>query len=243
MKVIREGRFGWALTGLLSLQSAALAQPQCSFAIAPGDALAGANGPVRVCKPWDPDGPGPAPRHIVVGGEFRVAGNVSSPFLAAYEPGARQWVGFNPSLPGSCAAVATGPNGRLVAYASPIGVFEWTGSTWQQLGPNFGNQVSALAIMANGDVVAGGVFLSIGSAPIHGIARWDGTAWQPMGAPVSPLPFLPLGTVNHIEQLPNGDLVATGLFQQIGGVPCSFIARWNGTSWTALRNGMNNARR
>lgn len=224
----------WSIAGLVALHAAALGQAPCSLAFAPGDALAGVDGAVGICKPWDPDAAGPAPLHVVVAGEFRVAGSVFGPFLAAYEPVARQWVGFGQGLPGPCLAVGTSPNGRLVAYAQSTGVFEWNGTTWQQLGPNFVQGVSTLAIMANGDVVAGGSFQAIGSAPIYGIARWDGATWNAMGAPTVPWS---LGRVDSMELLPNGDLVAVGLFTQIGGVACSLIARWDGVAWSPFGAG------
>ena len=37
--------------------------------------------------------------------------------------------------------------------------------------------------------------------------------------------------------MPNGDLVAAGLFTAIDGVPANGIARWNGTSWSPLGSG------
>lgn len=234
MHLTRLRRPTLSVASLLALTALAPAQPPCSLAVAPGHALAGADGVVSLCRPWDPDGPGPAPLLILAGGGFRVAGDVISPFLAAYEPGTRQWLGFNPSLPGACTAIATAPNGRLVVAALTNGVLEWNGSTWQPLGPTFDQAVAALIIMPNGDVVAGGSFRTIGSAPIHGIARWDGTTWQPMGAPTVPWS---LGNIDRIEQLPNGDLVAIGLFHQIGGVPCSLIARWDGTTWSPFGGG------
>lgn len=41
--------------------------------------------------------------------------------------------------------------------------------------------------------------------------------------------------------LPNGDLVAAGVFDAIGGVAANHIARWNGTVWSALGTGTNGA--
>ena len=38
--------------------------------------------------------------------------------------------------------------------------------------------------------------------------------------------------------MPNGDLIVGGNFASIGGVSTSNIARWNGTSWSAIGNGL-----
>ncbi|HEU4420862.1 MAG TPA: hypothetical protein VFT55_18125, partial [Planctomycetota bacterium] len=47
------------------------------------------------------------------------------------------------------------------------------------------------------------------------------------------------GVVYALTTLPNGDLVAGGGFTTAGGVSANGIARWNGTSWSALASGMN----
>ncbi|MFN5956748.1 MAG: hypothetical protein ACK462_02265, partial [Planctomyces sp.] len=39
--------------------------------------------------------------------------------------------------------------------------------------------------------------------------------------------------------LPNGDLIASGLFTNAGGVPANRIARWNGSAWSSLGSGLN----
>jgi hypothetical protein len=52
-----------------------------------------------------------------------------------------------------------------------------------------------------------------------------------VGSPVQAL-------VNALVMLPNGDLVAGGQFTTAGGVSVNHIARWDGTSWSALGTGM-----
>ncbi|HRP63500.1 MAG TPA: hypothetical protein PK400_09430, partial [Phycisphaerales bacterium] len=37
----------------------------------------------------------------------------------------------------------------------------------------------------------------------------------------------------------DGDLIAAGSFTEAGGVPVSYIARWDGTQWHALAGGVN----
>ena len=45
------------------------------------------------------------------------------------------------------------------------------------------------------------------------------------------------GTISVMVAMPNGDVVAGGLFDHIGGVPANHIARWNGTNWAPLGAG------
>ena len=63
----------WCLANAAMCQTA---WAQCSFEWRPGEGVAATDGSVRAITVWDPDGPGPAPELLVVGGEFRVAGHV-----------------------------------------------------------------------------------------------------------------------------------------------------------------------
>ena len=83
-------------------------------------------------------------------------------------------------------------------------------------------EVHAL-IVHNGELVAGGIFSQAGGQPANGIARWNGTSWQPLGT----------GTTGGVYALVsyNGDLIAGGRFYSIGGVNTGQIARWDGAAW------------
>ncbi|HZN41654.1 MAG TPA: hypothetical protein VFD82_22815, partial [Planctomycetota bacterium] len=69
------------------------------------------------------------------------------------------------------------------------------------------------------------------------IARWDGTNWWALGSGIASFAFY--GGVFALARLPNGDLVAGGAFSTAGGVSANNIARWDGTSWSALGSGTN----
>jgi hypothetical protein len=103
---------------------------------------------------------------------------------------------------------------------------------WTPLGT--ARLVRALATLPNGDVVAGGYFTSIGGVSAARIARWNGTAWAPIGGGIGTL------ETDYVECLaiaPNGDLLAGGRFALAGSTAATSIARWNGTSWSALGAG------
>ncbi|MFT4511868.1 MAG: hypothetical protein ACI89X_000979 [Planctomycetota bacterium] len=232
---MRFSPFGTLLTlCLITLPVIAVAQGPCTLEFAPGDPVAGVDGPITALLPWDPDGAGLLPMHVVATGSFEVAGGVVSPNIAAYEPVSGQWLAFGQGLPGLVRGITKRANGNLIVASDAGGVFEWNGTAWQQLGGNFVFPPNTVAVLPNGDVVAGGAFLSIGGVPIHGIARWDGTTWHAMGAPLTPWIA---GVIYKLAMLPSGDLVAMGLFTQIGGVACSYIARWDGTAWNRFGNG------
>lgn len=88
------------------------------------------------------------------------------------------------------------------------------------------------------DRVIGGRFTTIGGVVLNGIARGHGGAWQPLG------PGFGGGLlgVMAVAKLANGDLVAGGDFTMLGdGTPMSRLARWNGSSWSQLGGGVDNA--
>jgi len=148
----------------------------------------------------------------------------------------RLGVGFT-VLPGArVLAIAAAPNGDVIVAGSfatggapgANSIARWNGSSWLPLGSGFpydaGNPpLNAVAVMANGDVIAGGTFSAAGGVPANNIARWNGVAWSSLGA----------GFPNRVQALlalPNGDLIAAGDF--------GYIARWNGVAWSNIGNGL-----
>src|SRR5262245_24412079 len=59
-------------------------------------------------------------------------------------------------------------------------VAAWDGQRWELLGDSFDKQISCLAVY-RGELIAAGSFTQCGSAAISHIARWDQTAWAPLG--------------------------------------------------------------
>jgi trimeric autotransporter adhesin len=82
-----------------------------------------------------------------------------------------------------------------------------------------------------GNLVVGGTFHTIGTQAIDHIARWDGTAWRPLGAGVN-------GSVTRLAVF-QGELFAGGSFTAAGGAPASDVARWDGVAWRPLAEGLN----
>src|SRR5580765_8468654 len=120
--------------------------------------------------------------------------------------------------------------GGLIHMSGPIdGVARWNGSAWsgfgagltypEQLNPYA--EVYGVATFGT-DLVACGEFTTSGATTVNGIARWDGTAWQPLGSGFDvldeevPLTMLGEGT----------DLYVGGTFIAAGGVAAGRVARW-----------------
>ncbi|MEO6301609.1 MAG: T9SS type A sorting domain-containing protein, partial [Bacteroidia bacterium] len=70
--------------------------------------------------------------------------------------------------------------------------------------------------------------------PASMCAKWNGTAWSPLGTGLS-------GLAGAYALTPyNGELYVAGLFTVAGGNPASRVARWNGSTWSPLTSGTNN---
>ena len=220
----------------VAMPQSSLAQAFCPLAWQPGEAVPGIDGIAYAMATWDPDGVGPQPELVVVGGQFSVAGDQFANNVALYDPTLQRWSALGAGVGERVTSVCV----RGSAASSPLvvgtnsGVRAWNGTTWQALGPNFNNAVNHVVELANGDLVAGGTFGLVGGSAINSLARWDGSQWQALGNPST---SSSIGSILGLGVLPNGDLVAGGSFTQIGGVACNHVARWDGTTWHALGAG------
>ena len=112
-----------------------------------------------------------------------------------------------------------------------------SGAQWVPFGTGLGSSlpggaVFALAVLQNGDIVAGGGFSVPAGPAAQSIARWDGVAWVPLGG------GLGISNTYALAVLPNGDLIAGGTFTTAGGNAANCIARWDGNAWFPLGTGM-----
>ena len=226
----------WA--SMLIATSAANAQCGGWLAV---DGVHGAATNVATMTLWDPDGTGPQQPLVVVGGQFTSAGGTAANNIATYDPATGAWAQLGAGVNGIVRALAVLPNGDLIAggsFTSAGGVpanraARWNGSVWAPLGvglgsdSQFGAYVAALAVLPNGDVIAGGSFTTAGGAPATRIARWDGAAWYQLGAGMN-------NVVRALVVLPTGEIVAGGGFSHSAGIPTGGLVRWTGSLWVPL---------
>lgn len=242
---------------------AALVRAQCQD-WHPGPGAAVTSGEYRAAALFDPDGAGPLPESLYVGGDFAGALGSTTELtndLAAWD--GTRWRGAGPfQLNGRINALAVvdldgdGPNpprlivGGQFQTGSPPNwirnIFAWDGAAVSALGEGFNNEVLALHVFdpdGSGPLpprlYAAGRFTGSGSTPLTtGVARWNGAAWESPGTGIS-------GTVNALTTFdPDADgplaptLVAAGMFTRNGAT--SSLAALGGTQWNAVGAGFNN---
>lgn len=114
----------------------------------------------------------------------------------------------------------------------------WDGHNWLPLLQGLNGEVRALAVH-NGKLYVGGKFTSAGLlSNVNNIASWDGSNWASLD---NGLTGTGLVFVSALLSTPNG-LVAGGQFQNAGqtsALQTNNIAQWNGTSWNANFNTIN----
>lgn len=185
----------------------------------------GMNHNVRALAAWS--------NSIIAGGEFTQAGSTAANRIARWDGASWSALGSGVNAPvyavtsyGSSLAVGgsfTQAGGQTASY-----VALWDGSAWSTL-PGLNGTVRALHVH-EGSLIAGGDFTD--GANLRYIARWAGTAWEPIGSGFN-APVLALATYD-------GQLVAGGAFTQAGGQAANCIAAWDGASWVSLGSGANN---
>jgi hypothetical protein len=132
---------------------------------------------------------------LVAGGTFTTAGGAAANCVARWN--GTNWSSLGGGMPGGSAWVptlATLPNGDLVAGGAFFtaggvaanNIARWDGSNWTALGGGLlgsgtAATTRAFAVLANGELIAGGMFQMAGNIASNGIARWNGSSWLPFG--------------------------------------------------------------
>jgi hypothetical protein len=148
---------------------------------------------------------------------------------------------FDPDGPGPNPPMlyVYGDIGRAGAIEPGVqGVVGWNGSDWVDAGLNANGKIRGMRVLdlGNGpEVYVWGAFTEIGGISAQHIAKWDGTTWSTMGSGVG----VPLGRVSLVSWDRDGDgpedpVLIVSNFDSAGGLPCSGIAQWDGTTWSDL---------
>ncbi len=123
-------------------------------------------------------------------------------------------------------------------------IAKFDGASWSHLGSGLNSNAYALSVFDDDgvgpsppDLYVGGSFTTAGGFTVNRIAKWDGANWFNIGG-------VPNGQVNALTVFNDGSgdaLYVGGSFTDGGGNPSADrIAKWNGTTWSALGAGLNN---
>jgi hypothetical protein len=155
---------------------------------------------------------------VVAGGLPSISGSVVD-HVACWSGG--QWSALGSGLPKPVSRVVARPDGHLFAlggWDANFHVAEWNGATWLPHFAGWSGDPRHMAVLANGDIVVGGLFTMAAGVAALNIARYDGSTWSPLGA------GLPVYS-GVLVPLRDGGLVALGNFD---------VRHWDGSHWRVL---------
>jgi hypothetical protein len=207
------------------------------------------------------DGSGP---ELYAGGDFFFAGSVSAIHIAKWN--GHEWSAVGPGLTshdglsaissvrslavfddGSGPALYAGGEFDRAGTLAVNHIARWNGTSWSALGAGMGDalgssfpSVNALAVFDDGSgpgLYAAGEFASAGGQPANRIARWNGSAWSPLGSGIGVLGYGVYALASYDDGTGPG-LFAAGSFTTAGGLPAIRIAKWNGSAWSSLGAGL-----
>jgi hypothetical protein len=250
-----------ALGVMVMLHAAPAARAQeCGWSALEGADGVGLNDRVYALSVFD-DSNGPA---LYAGGRFYfdVIGGVGFLFIARWDGSAWSPVGTGMSHSVRTLTVfdegfGRGPAlfaGGIFSHAGVMVKYiaRWDGSTWSALespgGVGMNDWVAALTVFDDGSgggpaLYAAGAFPKAGGITVNRIARWDGSAFSalegPGGVGLTGDSFPPwvLALTVFDDGCGGGPaLYAGGNFITAGGVTVNRVARWDGSTWSALES-------
>jgi hypothetical protein len=184
---------------------------------------------------------------VVLGGVFSEFDNQSMSYLALWENGV--WA----PMPGPNKSVFDvlwyddGSGEALYVVGIFTGpapyIARWRDGVWEDLGGGFDAPAFSLAVHDDGTgpaLYAAGQFEFSGSTLLNGVARWDGSQWQPVGQGIElGGPEIGIIAMTSHETAQGSRLVVGGRFAAFADeTPTTNVAAWDGVSWSPLGEGL-----
>lgn len=197
--------------------------------------VGGAHGRVEAAVVHD-DGTGPA---LYVGGDFDAVGGLPAQRVARWNGTA--WSSVGPPTPSAVYALAVHDfgGGNELVLAGYRRTARWDGASWTVMDATTwptdwsGRALLSYGSGANAELVVGGSFEFLDQGAPN-VARWNGSAWEPLGrgvfgAGVESLASFDDGT--------GATVFAGGAFFTAGARRANNVARWDGGDWWPAGSG------
>ncbi|RKY18196.1 MAG: hypothetical protein DRQ55_13990 [Planctomycetota bacterium] len=186
---------------------------------------------------------------LFVGGSFAVPGTAHDRGIGAWQDGA--WIPMGAIFEdygdvfaitefndGSGLKLYVGGTFTTIGGVSATRIARWDGSSWSGVGGGLDGWCLALEVFDDGSgaaLYAAGTFDVAGGTSAEHIARWDGVSWTALGLGIDSSQIHDMQVYNDGS---GNALYLTGNFDAAGGSPAVGIAKWDGSSWSALGAGL-----
>jgi hypothetical protein len=181
---------------------------------------------------------------LYVAGNFSTAGEVSANSIAKWNITTSTWSTLGSGVNNNVYALAVSGTDLYVGgmlttaggvSASRVAKWNSTTSTWSALGSGVSSWAPLAIVVSGSDVYVGGDFPTAGGVTVNNIAKWNITTstWSTLGSGVSGAPSNHQGQVSMLA-IKEGELYMGGLFTTAGGTSASNLAKWSGSSWSAI---------
>ncbi len=173
---------------------------------------------------------------FIIAGDFTSINGKATPRVARWD--GNEWsalgTGFGDEIGFISALVAV--DTLVYAAATNNYVLEWNDRAWHTLGEQPDRSVRKF-VTRNGRLYASGWFTAIGNTAAYRIAEWDfiEQRWLPL------FPVQGSGIDGEVYTLtvgPEGYLYAGGRFGAAGASPARNLARWDGSKWSNIGEGL-----
>lgn len=179
-----------------------------------------------------------------IGGRFTTAGGAPAMGVARWD--GTQWHPVGAGLTGEVWALCE-HQGELYAAGDFLTsgaqsvqcIARWSGQQWIQVGGGLqwqlGQYARARALVSDGTLLyVGGEFDHAGAVPVSHVAKWDGSAWSPLGGGIANFGYGIVCCLLHDQ----GRIYCGGVFGQAGAVAAANLAAWDGSQWHPVGAGV-----
>jgi hypothetical protein len=185
---------------------------------------------------------------VLAAGNFTMSGATTVGRLARWN--GTTWSAYGTNVPSGVTGLAVLGNGSVLisgSFNTPAnGLARWTGSAWASYPLGVNNPQTITPVPNTQDqFLVGGSFFDFFGGPLNLVAHWNGSAWVALGGGLGNNNGSEV--INTIAVRPNGEVVVGGQFtnaRAFGTTPANpnvtYIATWNGTTWSTMGAGATN---